>query len=97
MISSNETLDKCWRLSTNTFNFVIDDIVSTDTGSGVVWHVGNDGTPLPFTSGCSYYILDKITVLIRLGYEIPEKAPTKMGYLRMLTYKYGNEPIRFVR
>jgi hypothetical protein len=70
----------------NTFNFVIDDIVSTDTGSGVVWHVENDGTPLPFTSGAPTTYSTRSRVLYVRD---TEKAPPKMGYLRTLTTNLG--------
>ncbi|KAL3827327.1 hypothetical protein ACHAXA_005073 [Cyclostephanos tholiformis] len=80
----------------DSFNFVVDDLVSTSRGAGVVWHVENDGATLPFTRGCSFYTLDPASGLIRSGYEIPERAPPKMGFIRTLTSKFDDEPIRLV-
>ncbi|KAL3780755.1 hypothetical protein ACHAW5_006425 [Stephanodiscus triporus] len=79
-----------------TFKFVVDDLVVDDRRAGAVWHVENDGSPLPFTRGCSFYSLDVETGIIRSGFEIPERAPPKTGLLRTLASKFLAEPIRLV-
>lgn len=84
------------------FNFVVDDIVSTSNKAGALWHVENNGSPLAFTRGCSFYTFDEqggggdgiSTKVIQTGIEIPEKAPPKMGYIRTLVGKFEDEPIR---
>ncbi|KAL7442675.1 hypothetical protein ACHAXH_009855 [Discostella pseudostelligera] len=84
----------------SSFNFVVDDIVSTSNKAGALWHVENNGSPLAFTRGCSFYTFDEqkgdgiSTKVIQTGFEIPEKAPPKMGYIRTLVGKFENEPIR---
>jgi hypothetical protein len=81
----------------NSFNFVVDDIIQVANNVGVRWHVENGNTPLQFTRGCSFYILDSSsTELIQFGYEIPEKAPPKLGYVQTILSKFGMEPIRIV-
>ena len=79
-----------------TFRFVVDDVVSTPQGAGAMWHVESGGSPLPFTRGCSFYSIDRSTGLIKYGYEIPEKAPPKLGYLRTLASRFDAEPVRIV-
>ena len=41
----------------STFNFVVDDLAASSNKVGVAWHVENDGAPLAFTQGCSFYAL----------------------------------------
>ena len=78
------------------FAFVVDDIAATKSKAGVLWHVENNGDPLAFTRGCSFYNIDEKSGLIESGFEIPEKAPPKMGYLNTIKSKFEAEPIRFV-
>jgi len=80
----------------NTFNFVVDDIAVTSTKAGVVWHVENNNDPLAFTRGCSFYTINPRTGLISRGFEIPEKAPPKMGYINTLSAKFEAEPVRWI-
>jgi len=80
----------------NTFNFVVDDIAVTSTKAGVVWHVENNNDPLAFTRGCSFYTINPKTGLISSGFEIPEKAPPKMGYINTLLAKFEAEPVRWI-
>ena len=80
----------------SSFDFVIDDIAVTPQKVGVLWHVENSGNPLAFTRGCSFYTIDERTGLIKSGFEIPEKAPPKQGYLNTISSKFIAEPIRFI-
>ena len=80
----------------NSFNFVVDDIVQVENNVGVRWHVENGNTPLQYTRGCSFYILDSTTGLIQCGYEIPEKAPPKLGYVQTILSNFVMEPIRIL-
>jgi ketosteroid isomerase-like protein len=80
----------------SSFAFVVDDIALTKTKAGVLWHVENNGDPLAFTRGCSFYNINEKSGLIESGFEIPEKAPPKMGYLNTLKSKFEAEPIRFI-
>ena len=78
------------------FSFVVDEIAVTKSKAGVLWHVENNGVPLAFTRGCSFYLIDKKNGLIASGYEIPEKAPPKTGYINTLMSKFEAEPVRFL-
>ncbi len=78
------------------FEFVVDDIATTPQKAGVLWHVENNGSPLAFTRGCSFYTLDEKSGLIKSGFEIPEKAPPKEGYINTLTSRFAAEPIRLL-
>ena len=78
------------------FEFVVDDLALSPTKAGVVWHVENDGSPLAFTRGCSFYTMDKRSGLIDSGFEIPEKAPPKMGWLNSAKAKFVAEPVRYI-
>lgn len=78
------------------FDFVVDDVALSATKAGVLWHVENDGAPLAFTRGCSFYTIDGTSGLISTGFEIPEKAPPKLGYLRTLASRFEAEPVRYV-
>eukprot|EP00584_Thalassiosira_punctigera_P023426 CAMPEP_0172567908 /NCGR_PEP_ID=MMETSP1067-20121228/117719_1 /TAXON_ID=265564 ORGANISM="Thalassiosira punctigera, Strain Tpunct2005C2" /NCGR_SAMPLE_ID=MMETSP1067 /ASSEMBLY_ACC=CAM_ASM_000444 /LENGTH=582 /DNA_ID=CAMNT_0013359365 /DNA_START=103 /DNA_END=1851 /DNA_ORIENTATION=+ len=80
----------------STFNFVVDDIAVASNKAGVVWHVENNQDPLAFTRGCSFYTIDERSGLIKSGFEIPEKAPPKLGYWNTLSSKFEAEPIRFI-
>jgi ketosteroid isomerase-like protein len=80
----------------SSFNFVVDDIVASRSKAGVLWHVENNGDPLTFTRGCSFYNVDEKSGLIASGFEIPEKAPPKMGYMNTLKAKFEAEPVRFI-
>mmetsp|Transcript_14432 Transcript_14432/g.25952 ORF Transcript_14432/g.25952 Transcript_14432/m.25952 type:complete len:210 (+) Transcript_14432:14-643(+) len=60
------------------FNFVLDDLAVSPPNSegvtnvGVQWHVGlDDGTPLPFTRGCSMYKVNSEGLII-FGFDVPE-------------------------
>ena len=77
------------------FDFVVDDVAATTDKVGVAWHVENDGSPLAFTRGASFYALDG-EGRIRTGHEIPEKAPPKGGYGRTLARRFRDEPVRYV-
>jgi len=78
------------------FNFVLDGMASTRDKVGVSWHVENKGKPLAFTRGCSFYSLDSKSGLITAGYDIPEKAPPKLGAFNTVYSKFKEEPIRLV-
>ena len=80
----------------SSFSFVVDDIAVTKSKAGVLWHVENSGVPLSFTRGCSFYNIDEKNGLIASGYEIPEKAPPKTGYINTLVAKFEAEPVRFL-
>lgn len=79
----------------NTFNFVVDDIITTKQKAGVLWHVENNEDPLAFTRGCSFYTMNN-EGLIQSGFEIPEKAPPKMGYINTVLSKFEAEPARII-
>jgi ketosteroid isomerase-like protein len=78
------------------FNFVIDGMASNGEKVGVSWHVENKGKALAFTRGCSFYTLDSKSGLIKTGYDIPEKAPPKLGAFNTVLSKFEDEPIRLV-
>ena len=78
----------------SSFEFVIDNIASSPEKVGVLWHVENQGEPLAFTRGCSFYKIE--SNLIKSGFEIPEKAPPKQGILNTITSKFAKDPIRIV-
>ena len=80
----------------NTFDFVVDDIAINSYKAGVLWHVENNGSPLAFTRGCSFYTINESNGLIQGGFEIPEKAPPKLGYLKTLSSKFEAEPVRYL-
>ncbi|KAL7554525.1 hypothetical protein ACHAWF_017985 [Thalassiosira exigua] len=79
----------------HSFDFVVDDIASSRTKAGVLWHVENDGDALAFTRGCSFYTLNNYG-LIETGFEIPEKAPPKLGWWRTFSCKFRQEPARYI-
>ena len=78
------------------FNFVIDDIAVASEGVGVSWHVENNDDPLAFTRGASFYKTDPRSGLIISGFEIPEKAPPKVGAFNTIASKFQAEPIRYI-
>ncbi|KAL9178340.1 hypothetical protein ACHAXT_001768 [Thalassiosira profunda] len=80
----------------SSFSFVVDDIAVTSQKAGVLWHVENDGDPLAFTRGCSFYTIDERKQLISAGFEIPEKAPPKLGYWNTVSSKFAQNPVRLV-
>eukprot|EP00984_Skeletonema_dohrnii_P028513 scaffold18555_cov146-Skeletonema_dohrnii-CCMP3373.AAC.5 len=86
---------RCKDCLPSSFNFVIDDIAHTKQKAGVLWHVENDGEPLSFTRGCSFYTLDR-NGFIQTGFDIPEKAPPKTGFLKTLSSKFEAEPVRLI-
>mmetsp|Transcript_18132 Transcript_18132/g.30609 ORF Transcript_18132/g.30609 Transcript_18132/m.30609 type:complete len:630 (-) Transcript_18132:634-2523(-) len=86
---------RCKDCLPSSFNFFIDDIAQTKQKAGVLWHVENDGEPLSFTRGCSFYTLDR-NGLIQTGFDIPEKAPPKTGFLKTLSSKFEAEPVRLI-
>ena len=96
--SNRDELEKhllrCKDCLPSSFNFVIDDIAITSQKAGVLWHVENNGEPLSFTRGCSFYTLRN--GLIESGFDIPEKAPPKTGFLKTITSKFEAEPIRLI-
>ena len=97
--SNRDELEKhllrCKDCLPSTFSFVIDDIAMTKQKAGVLWHVENSGEPLSFTRGCSFYTLDR-NGLIETGFDIPEKAPPKTGFLNTLSSKFEAEPVLFI-
>lgn len=84
------------------FSFVIDDLAVSSNGEkiGVQWHVENDGTPLPFTRGCSFYTVDLESGLIRSGFDVPEPAVIKPGSAGLTVLSVASnvlsEPVRAV-
>mmetsp|Transcript_17321 Transcript_17321/g.25911 ORF Transcript_17321/g.25911 Transcript_17321/m.25911 type:complete len:626 (+) Transcript_17321:46-1923(+) len=78
------------------FNFVVDDIAVASEGVGVSWHVENSDDPLAFTRGASFYKTDSRSGLIISGFEIPEKAPPKLGAFNTIASKFQAEPIRYI-
>jgi len=84
------------------FKFIIDDTAVDNKKKkiGVQWHVENNGKPLPFTRGCSFYQLNQEGVLISSGFDVPEPAPFKPGGvgLNLLSFasKLIEEPVRAI-
>lgn len=74
-------LNKVANALPKTFEFVVDATsASLSDGSvnvGVQWHVENDGSPLPFTRGCSMYVVEGGEIIS--GFDVPEPAPFKQG------------------
>ena len=64
-----------------------------------LWHVENDNGPLPYSRGCSFYMVNPNTNLIVEAYDFPEPAVIKPGSsgLKILSIasKLIDEPVRF--
>jgi len=74
------------------FEFVLDDLAIAPpdsrgvTNVGVQWHVGlDDGTPLPFTRGCSMYKVNSEGKII-FGFDVPEPV-AKTGNISLAILK----------
>ena len=73
----------------DSFKFVIDSYSEDEKSRkvGVQWHVEADGTPLPFTRGCSMYTLNDKGQIIK-GFDVPEptlkSGSFSLGLLRLL-------------
>lgn len=80
----------------SSFNFVVDDLAITPENVGVSWHVENNDDPLAFTRGASFYKIDARSGLITSGFEIPEKAPPKLGAFNSIASKFQSEPVRYI-
>lgn len=65
-----------------------------------LWHVENNDGPLPYSRGCSFYMVNPNTDLIVEAYDFPEPAVIKPGSsgLKFLSIasKLMEEPVRFV-
>ncbi|GMI46908.1 hypothetical protein TrCOL_g2576 [Triparma columacea] len=93
-------LNKVAKALPSTFEFVVDATsASLNDGSvnvGVQWHVENDGSPLPFTRGCSMYVVEGGEIIS--GFDVPEPAPFKQGNFGLgvlsVASKLIEEPIR---
>lgn len=81
----------------STFTFHVDYLSQSRHSDkiGVQWHVENNGEPLPFTRGCSFYTTDE-KGLILTGVDIPEPPVIKPGIFKSFTSKISAEPIRLV-
>jgi len=84
----------------SSFQFCIDEVADGGESVGIQWHVENDGTPLPFTRGCSMYKVDPESGKIISGFDVPEPAPFKPGSaslaLLSVASKLIAEPVRAV-
>lgn len=80
----------------SSFTFVVDDLAVTSENVGVSWHVENNDDPLAFTRGASFYTTDARSGLITSGFEIPEKAPPKLGAFNTIASKFQAEPVRYI-
>ena len=89
-----------------TFEFVVDDVSSGPSTSvpgsfsvGVQWHVENNGAPLPFTRGCSMYVVSP-SLSITSGFDVPEPAPLKQGNFGLAILSTASkliaEPVRVI-
>ena len=80
------------------FQFCIDAVADGGDNVGIQWHVENNGTPLPFTRGCSMYKVNPQSGRIISGFDVPEPAPFKPGStslaLLSLASKLIAEPVR---
>eukprot|EP00956_Cyclotella_meneghiniana_P012018 scaffold17017_cov93-Cyclotella_meneghiniana.AAC.1 len=65
-----------------------------------LWHVENDNGPLPYSRGCSFFMVNPSTNLIVEAYDFPEPAVVKPGAtgLKILSIasKLMDEPVRFI-
>ena len=98
-------LQRCAAAFPASFQFVVDEIVGKDDKAKnndnklmVRWHVENDGEPLPFTRGISFYELQGDR--IRRGLDMIDGNPIKTAPLerlgRSLLQKVKQEPVRLV-
>ena len=85
-----------------TFQFIVDNVANDQKKNTVCveWHVENNGQQLPFTRGCSFYVLDERTGLIQEGTDFVEPAVVKTGmvtiFLESMARKFAAEPVRFI-
>ena len=80
------------------FEFRIDEISCDEKGGnvGIQWHVESNGTPLPFTRGCSMYRVNR-EGLISYGFDVPEptlKTGSLSLFILQLASKLIAQPVR---
>lgn len=82
------------------FTFEVDNVIADKQTVAVKWHVENNGKPLPFTRGRSFYKLSKSAKIVD-GIDFVEAAgPVKPGGVALLLDTMGNylkqEPARLI-
>jgi len=68
------------------FEFIVDEIVGNNNQNKLLvkWHLENDGAPLPFTRGLSFYELSSSGTKIQRGLDIVDGQPLKTAPLELL-------------
>lgn len=97
-------LELCATVFPPSFAFVVDRTVvdSVQNCQMVLWHVENDGSPLPYTRGCSIYYLDDLNCKIRSGVDwVEPNGPFKprgtvRSFVRSMQIQFSNEPVRWI-
>ena len=92
-------LRKCSAAFPSEFEFVTDAVAVSKTSATCEWHVENDGEPLPYTQGCSYYKLNGEQKIVQ-GIDFIEPAVIKPAGLYLfvdsLATKLITEPVRWI-
>jgi len=80
------------------FSFVLDDKIIIGDKVMVRWHVENNSEELPFTRGCSWYLIDNGKIIC--GTDLKEPAVFKTGditlFIESFLSKLKNEPVRII-
>lgn len=93
-------LYKCANCFPESFTFEIDDLISDGDQVSVQWHVENFGEQLPYTRGCSFYVLDRAG-RIADGIDFVEPSgPIKPGevdlFVISMKAKLAQQPLRWI-
>jgi hypothetical protein len=80
------------------FSFVVDDKIDNGNKIMVRWHVENNSEELPYTRGCSWYLIENGKIVS--GTDLKEPAVFKTGgitlFMESFLSKLKEEPIRFI-
>lgn len=91
-------LNICADSMPSSFSFVVDDKIDIGNRVMVLWHVENNAEELPYTRGCSWYVIEKGK--IARGMDLKEPAVFKTGgislFVNSFLSKLVEEPIRLV-
>ena len=91
-------LNVCAKVFPPSFAFVVDDKIDAGDKVMVRWHVENDSEELPFTRGCSWYIINGGKIV--QGTDLKEPAVFKTGGVSLFSESFVEklkaEPIRLV-
>jgi ketosteroid isomerase-like protein len=92
-------LNLCAEAFPATFTFELDCLAADKSKVAVKWHVENDGEPLPYTQGCSFYKLDEASK-IQEGIDLVEPSVIKPAgaqlFLDSFLTKLSQEPLRWI-